>query len=160
MFSFSSSSCRGGGGGGGGGMGGGAGCESHPANDNWAGLRFCADKGRQSSQNRGSREDTSCEELLGISFNRYARTKYWPFISLAGNGRGRTCTMYRKGLAPSSYIFFIVRRSSWLRSLSKISNSRLMRSSLAFSTQLTNRPLLHLPTNHQENRGMPIKKTA
>ena len=68
---------------------------------------------------------------------RRAPRYYWPFISLAGSGRGRTCTMYRKGLAPDSYRFFIDRRSSWLRSLSMISSNQLMRSSLAFSTQLT-----------------------
>ena len=138
----------------------GASCESSPAKGNWAGLGSCADKGRQSDRIRGSGADSVYKDLLGISFKRSGRTKCSPFTSSAGGGRGRTCTMYGKGLGPNSYRFFTYRRSSWLRSLSMISSNRLMQSSLAFSTQLTNRPRLRLPTNHQENRGMSIEKTT
>ena len=127
---------------------------------NWAGLGSCVDKGRQSGRTRGFGADSDCEELLCISFRRSTRTKCSPFTSSMGSGQGRTCTMYGKGLAPSYCRFFTDRRSSWLRSLSMISSSQLMRSSLAFSTQLTSQPRMRLPTNHQENKGMLIEKTT
>ena len=85
-------------------------------------------------QTRGSGVDSSFEELPGINFRRSARMTCSPFTSSVGNGQGRTGNMYRKGLAPNSYRFLIKKNSSWLRSLSMISSSQVMRSSLSFST--------------------------
>ena len=91
-----------------------------------AGSRYYEDKGRYSDQTKGSEAESACEEPLGISCRRSARTTCSPLASLAGNGRGRTSTMYGKGLMPSSRRFFIDRRSSWFFSLFVIYSSRLM----------------------------------
>ena len=84
----------------------GAGCESCSAKGNWVGLGSCVDKGRQSDRTRGFGADLAYEELPSISLRRSARIKCFPFISSAGSIRGRTYTMYKKGLAPNPCRFF------------------------------------------------------